>query len=102
MIKHIVMWRLLEEANGKPKKENASAFKQMLEALPEKVDALQSLEVGIGYLDAEGPVFDMVLTTTHHDKEALQAYAVHPEHVKVVEFAKTIVEERRVVDYETD
>ena len=102
MIKHIVMWKLLDKANGKSKRENAFEFKRMLESLPDKIDALQSLEAGIGYLSSEGPVFDMVLTTTHSDKEALRQYAVHPEHQKVVEYTKTIVEERRVVDYEFD
>ncbi len=100
MIKHIVMWKLKDTANGKPKKENALKFKEMLESLPSKIDAIESMEVGIGYIDSNGPVFDMVLTTSHSSREALQEYAIHPEHQKVVEFGKVIVEQRRVVDYE--
>jgi hypothetical protein len=34
----------------------------------------------------------------HADKEALKRYANHPEHQKVLSFAKNIVIERRVVD----
>ena len=100
MIKHIVMWRLLDEANGKSKQENAAGFKTRLEALIPKIDAINSMEVGIGYNEAEGPVFDMVLTTTHESREKLKEYAVHPDHQEVVTFAGGIVAERRVVDYE--
>lgn len=100
MIKHIVMWKLLEEANGNSKLKNAREFKSRLEELIPKIDAINSMEVGIGYLEAEGPVFDMVLTTTHDSKEKLKEYAVHPDHQEVVAFAGAIVAERRVVDYE--
>lgn len=101
MIKHIVMWKLKDSANGNSKHNNALKFKEMLESLPGKIEAIESIEVGIGYMESEGPVFDMVLTTSHTSKDALQEYAIHPEHQKVVEFGKTIVEERKVVDYET-
>lgn len=94
------MWKLLEEANGKSRKENAEEFKARLESLIPKIDAIKSLEVGIGYIEAEGAIFDMVLTTTHDSKEKLTEYAVHPDHQEVVAFAKDIVAERRVVDYE--
>lgn len=94
------MWRLQDEANGNTKAENATKFKTMLEDLVPVISELKSLEVGIGYNEADGAVFDMVLTTTHDSKEGLKAYSTHPEHVKVVDFAKTIVAERRVVDFE--
>ena len=100
MIKHVVMWKLHEEANGKTRKENAEEFKTRLEALVPVIQEIESMSVGIGYKDAEGPVFDMTLTTTHQDKEALQGYIDHPEHQEVVAFAKDIVADRRVVDYE--
>lgn len=102
MIKHIVMWKLHTEANGLTKSDNAIEFKSRLEALPVSISAINSLEVGIGYAVADGPVFDMVLTTTHDSKEKLMEYAVHPDHQEVVAFAKTIVAERRAVDFEID
>jgi len=33
------------------------------------------------------------------DKTALDAYQVHPEHQKVKDFAKLVVETRQCVDY---
>lgn len=100
MIKHIVMWRLHDEANGKSKQENATEFKRRLERLPVKISSIKSMEVGIGYNEAEGAIFDMVLTTSHDSKEKLTEYAVHPDHMEVVAFAKDIVVERKVVDFE--
>jgi len=100
MIKHIVMWRLHNEANGKSKKENASEFKSRLESLPAKLPSIKSMEVGIGYNKAEGAFFDMVLTTSHDSREKLAEYAMHPDHLDVVAFAKDIVAERKVIDFE--
>tara|TARA_R110000868_G_scaffold304437_9_gene565104 strand:+ start:16230 stop:16520 length:291 start_codon:yes stop_codon:yes gene_type:complete len=96
------MWKLHDEANGRSKKENAVEFKAQLESLIPKIDAIKSMEVGIGYVESEGAVFDMVLTTSHATKEKLQEYAVHPDHQKVLVFGRSIVAERRAVDYEVN
>ncbi len=100
MIKHIVMWKLKEVAEGKTKQENAGIMKELLEGLQVKIEELDSAEVGINILKGEdSAICDVVLTTICEDEDALNAYAVHPEHQKVVQFIKKVVEERRVVDY---
>lgn len=73
--------------------------KQMLENLLETVPTLKSMEVGSNFAD-ETRAMDLSIITTFDNKEGLQAYAVHPEHVKVVEFIKSVVEYSKVVDYE--
>lgn len=100
MIRHIVMWKLKDEVDGKPKADLAMELKQQLEALPEKIDSIIELEVGINMNipDSEAQA-DVVLTTTHAHREGLDAYRVHPDHQLVVTFALEIVKERRVVDY---
>ena len=45
------------------------------------------------------PPTDIVLYTTFGSKEDLNAYAIHPLHLEVVEFVKKVVAERRVVDF---
>jgi len=100
MIKHIVMWKLKEVAEGKTKAENAQIMKDLLESLPQNIEELQSAEVGVNILQGDSDqIADVVLTTVCEDEEALQIYADHPEHQKVVQFIKKVVEERRVVDY---
>ncbi|MEA3521390.1 MAG: Dabb family protein, partial [Campylobacterota bacterium] len=43
--------------------------------------------------------FDLSLYSTFDTKEALSEYAVHPEHLKVVELIKSVTIESKVVDY---
>lgn len=100
MIKHVVMWKLKEVAEGKTKAENAQVMKKLLEDLPAKIDELDSAEVGINILEGEdNAICDVVLTTQSETEEDMKAYAVHPDHQKVVDFIKKVVTERRVVDY---
>lgn len=100
MIKHIVMWKLKPVAEGKTKQENAEIMKELLEGLPAKIEELDSAEVGINILSGDDEaICDVVLITICKDTEALKVYAEHPDHQKVVQFIKKVVNERRVVDY---
>lgn len=100
MIKHIVMWKLKDVAEGKTKAENAETIKKLLEDLPSKITELRSVEVGITVLDGDDDaICDVVLTVTCNNQEDLKAYSGHPDHQKVVSFIKKVVTERRVVDY---
>ncbi|MDR9415343.1 MAG: Dabb family protein [Gracilimonas sp.] len=100
MIKHVVMWKLKEVAEGKTKAENAETMKNLLEDLPSKIEELYSAEVGINVLEGEGEaICDVVLTVSCDSEEDLKVYSEHPDHQKVVSFIKKVVSERRVVDY---
>lgn len=100
MVKHVVMWKLKEVAEGKTKAENAEIMKRLLEDLPNKIKELEATEVGINILDEDGEaICNVVLTTQCRTEEDLNAYAIHPDHQKVVSFIKKVVSERRVVDY---
>ena len=94
MIVHIVMFRFKEEN----KTQNIQKVKEMLNTLVEKIEELQSLEVGINFNQSER-AFDLSLYSTFKTKEDLKTYAVHKEHLKVVELIKTVTIESKVVDY---
>lgn len=98
MLKHIVMWKLKDFAEGKTKAENAKMMKVMLEGLKEKIAEIKHIEVGMNVIPSEA-AFDVVLYSKFEDEEALVIYQKHPEHVKVAEFVGKIKEERVVVDY---
>ena len=53
MIKHIVFFRLQDEAEGHTKLENAQIIKEGLLSLREKIDVLVSEEVGINIPNAK-------------------------------------------------
>ena len=46
MIRHVVLWKLKEQAEGRSKMENAKMIKVQLEALPGLVPEIRRLEVG--------------------------------------------------------
>jgi len=95
MVVHIVLFKFKEE-NKQP---NMIQAKQMLEDLMGAVPSLRSIDVGLNF-SKEERAMDMSIITTFASKEGLEAYAVHPEHLKVVDFIKEVVEYSKVVDYE--
>lgn len=99
MVKHIVMWKLKDEHNGMNKAELTNEMKKQLLALKNDITELVSIDVGINTIHPEKNS-DIVLTTEFKSFDDLNAYAIHPEHLKVVDFVKQIVVERACVDYE--
>jgi len=94
MIRHIVMFDFKKEN----KKENIQKAKEMLENLINTIPTLKSMEVGINF-SSEGRAMDLSIITSFEDKAGLEEYAIHPEHLKVVEFIKTVVNSSKVSDY---
>jgi len=99
VIKHIVMWRLFNFADGTSKQENAQRLKEMLLSLPAKIPQIKQMEVGLN-IDRTDAASDVVLYSEFDSLEDLKAYQMHPEHQKVVEFLNKVRSEKRVVDYE--
>jgi quinol monooxygenase YgiN len=99
MVKHIVFWKLKDEANGMSKLENATSIKQKLEDLNGKIEGCIKLEVGFNFLHSAESA-DVVLYSEFENKEALDFYANHPLHKAVMPFIAEARSERRVVDYE--
>jgi hypothetical protein len=97
MVVHIVMFKFKEEN----RQANLIQAKQMLEALMGAVPTLRSMDVGLNFAK-EDRAMDLSIITTFEDKAGLEAYAVHPEHLKVVDFIKQVVEYSKVVDYEKE
>lgn len=99
MIKHIVMWKLKDLAEGKDKLENAKIIKMSLENLQKEIKEISFIEVGID-ISKSAQAYDVVLYSEFENMEALNTYQNHPEHLKAAEFIGKVREERVVVDYE--
>ena len=99
MIKHIVMWKLKDFAAGADKEQNAKKLKETLEALEGVIEEIKSIEVGLNF-NPSPAAFDVVLYSAFENREGLEAYQKHPEHVKIVDFVGEIRSDRAVVDYE--
>lgn len=97
MINHIVLFKL----NDYPAEEKGKIIgelKTLLEGLKEKIDEVKYLEVGTNY-ELEAKSYDIALISHFETLEDLDAYRVHPEHLKVVERIKETTSERAAVDY---
>jgi stress responsive alpha/beta barrel protein len=99
MVKHIVLWRLKDEYEGKNKQGIALDIKHELEAMSKLIPSVKLCEVGI-HQGVTDMVSDIVLYTEFENWEGLESYQVHPEHVKFKDFVLSRRTERRVIDYE--
>lgn len=95
------MWKFVDEADGLTKDEILSRVKDMLLCLYEsgKIQGLRRMEIG---RDVSGTDMshDMVLLTEFDSLECLSAYKIHPDHVAISEYVKTVRTDRAVVDCE--
>lgn len=98
MIKHIVIWKLKDEAAGRTKAENAQKLKADIEALADVIPEIKRIEVGLNWA-ASDQAGDVALYSEFASRKDLDTYQNHPAHQAVVAFVKEIVTERRVVDY---
>lgn len=98
MLKHIVLFKLKPSAEGASKEENAQRMKREIEALRGKIPQVRHIEVGMNAVPADA-AYDVAIYSEFNDTKDLETYAKHPEHMKVVEFVKKVIESRVVVDY---
>ena len=76
MIKHIVMWTLKPEANGRSAADNAAEMKARLEGLNGKIPGLKHLEVGVNVFAAT-PECHAALYSEFGTRADLDAMAQH-------------------------
>jgi len=99
MIKHIVMWKLKEQAEGADRAANAREMKRRLDEFAHIVPGIVTFEVTLAQPDLEA-THDVVLYSEFTDRAALEAYIKHPTHQAVVPFIGAIREARQCMDYE--
>lgn len=95
MVKHIVTFRL--KGTDDERRKAAEAFRDALMALPEKIEVLRSMEVGINENPAES--WDVVLTATVDTLADVDVYAKHPAHVAAAAIIAPLKDARACVDY---
>ena len=93
------MWKLKESAEGNDKEQNKMLIKEKLLALKQKIQQIDSMEVGFNFNPTDA-AYDVLLISTHKSKEALAEYAAHPDHREVAGFIGKVVTDRKVVEFE--
>ncbi len=98
MLKHIVMWNLRGD-DAAARARHAALVKAEFESLRGRVPGLLRLEVGIDESRIDYAC-DVVLYSEFDSREALAAYAEHPEHLRVRRALGDLRIARHQVDYE--
>ena len=96
MVKHTVMFKL--HGSDELRRKIAEDFKAALLALPEKIECLQSMEVGINENPAED--WDVVLMAVVPTMKDVNVYAKHPAHGAAAAILGPYKEARACVDFE--
>ncbi len=100
MIRHIVMFEFLNEAEGKTATENAVIARDKLLALKDKISFIRHMEIGINDGEADDTNYTLCMTIDFDSFDDLNAYRVHPEHLEVAAFIGRVRLSRACVDYE--
>ena len=78
MIKHIVMWKLKDQAEGADRAANAIEMKRRLDACAHIVPGMHAFEVTIAQPGLEA-TYDVVLYSEFEDKAALSQFLAERE-----------------------
>jgi quinol monooxygenase YgiN len=95
MLTHIVVWKYRPEVEQAIREEHVTLLRRLAEIIRE----VESLSVGFDVLHLPRS-YDTGLVAVFRDRAALDAYTVHPEHVKAADFGRIISEHVASVDFE--
>lgn len=97
MIRHVVMWNVRGTTRDE-KLANIEQLKASFLRLRGRIPGLLHLEIGV---DTSGVDYacDVVLVSDFASQAALDAYATHPEHLRVKQELGTMRTHRHQVDY---
>ena len=94
MLTHIVVWKYRADVEQFAREEHVKLLRALASIIPE----VETLAVGFDTLSLPRS-YDTGLVATFADRAALDAYTVHPEHVKVAEFGRSISAHVASVDF---
>lgn len=99
MVKHIILWQLKDEFSTEEKEKIKAGIKSGLEGLAGKIPGLLEIQVQTCGLASSNA--DVMLDSSFESEEALKAYAIHPEHVKVADGnVRPFTKSRSCMDFE--
>ena len=98
MVKHVIIWTLKPELSAEEKHFAAEKIKSGLEGLAGKIPGMTEVKVNIDLLSSS--TGDVMLDSTFTDEAALKAYQTNPDHVAVATYVRSVVSDRKCVDFE--
>jgi hypothetical protein len=99
MVRHIVFWKFGDGFTESENKKNAIRIKESLELLQKEIPGVVSIKVIIDPLPTSSGDAAVILDSLFENAEALNNYQIHPEHVKAGSFIKSVMKDRKCIDY---
>ncbi len=96
MFTHIVIWKYRSDVEQEVREEHL----RLLRSLSSVIKKVKSLAVGFDVLNLPRS-FDSGLVAMFRDRAALDTYTIHPAHIKVAAFGKSISEHVASVDFDS-
>jgi hypothetical protein len=94
MLTHIVVWKYRADVDQESRNEHVRLLKNLAGVITE----LKSLSVGFDVVRIPRS-YDTGLVAVFEDQAGLEAYTVHPAHIKVADFGQSISEHVVSVDF---
>ena len=95
MLTHIVIWKYRKDIEREVREDHVALLRGLVGTIPEIV----SFSVGFDVLHLPRS-YDTGLVTVFQDRAGLEAYTIHPAHIKVAELGRSISEHLASVDFE--
>ena len=96
MLTHIVVWKYRAEVPQATRQEHVARLRSISGVVP----GIESFSVGFDTVRLARS-YDTGLVAVFRDRAALDAYTVHPEHVKVAAFGHGLSEHVASVDFDS-
>jgi len=100
MYKHVVFWKIKDEAKGVPKNKLVADVIQKLRALPAVIPEIIEYEVAENIGNYGASFFDICLISVFENKDTFWNYTKYPEHDEVVAFIQSVQVAEEIVDFE--
>ena len=95
MLTHIVVWKYRKDIEREVREDHVALLRGLVGTIPEIV----SFSVGFDVLHLPRS-YDTGLVAVFQDRAGLEAYTIHPAHIKVAELGRSISEHVASVDFE--
>jgi hypothetical protein len=96
MLTHIVVWKYRADVAQATREEHVAGLRSVSGVVP----GIESFSVGFDTLHLRRS-YHTGLVAVFRDRAALEAYTVHPEHVKVADFGRGISDHLASVDFDS-
>ena len=96
MLTHIVVWKYRADVPHAAREEHVVGLRSVSGVVP----GIESFSVGFDTVHLARS-YDTGLVAVFRDRAALEAYTIHPEHVKVADFGRGLSDHVASVDFES-